>query len=106
VSAGLVAFQNEDHSYFIGVRREGSDLFLFLEKADGGAPRVVAGMPLVLDGEGLHLRIVGAGAIYSFQWSTDGDAWRTLADEDGTILHSVLPRDFVGTHLGPYARLD
>jgi xylan 1,4-beta-xylosidase len=109
-AAGLAAFQNENHHFFLGVRRRGADGEVFLERASGGEiglpPLVVASAPFPGSGN-IRLRIVGDGRRYSFGFRSDEGLWRNLSDgEDGSILSTATAGGFVGTYLGMYARLE
>lgn len=104
IAAGIVAFQNETHWYFLGARRVGSQLELFLEKRAGDATQVVASTRLE-PGQRLQLKISGDKGAYSFAYAVDGKGWRWLSeDQDGTILSTDVAGGFVGATLGPFAR--
>jgi alpha-N-arabinofuranosidase len=110
VSAGVVAFQNETHHFFFGVRRRGLRREVFLERVvgqeQGGATQVVATAEVRL-AESFELRIVADGARYTFSYATHPGDWRDLkAGEDGTILSTHAAGGFVGTMLGVHARVD
>ncbi len=102
VSAGIAAFQNETHWYFFSVRRAGQSIRLDLNKAAGGAARVIASAatkPVAT----ISLRISGDAGRYSFSFDA-GDGWQTLkADDDATHLSTDVAGGFVGTMLGMYA---
>ena len=111
-SAGLVAFQNEAHHFFLGLRRRGTETEVFLERAkgsdQGGVPQEIAHASIrVADSGILHLKIEGNGRPYSFHYATRPGAWIPLKEnEDGTIVSTHVAGGFVGTCLGIYARLD
>ena len=109
--AGLVAFQNETHWYFLGVRltRDAKDASphrtLFLEKSSGERESV-ASVPLASNLSKVTLKIDGQGATYRFSFLTPGGTWKQIgADQDGTILSTKIAGGFVGTYLGMFARL-
>ncbi len=104
VAAGIAAFQNEAHWYFLGVRRTaGGKAQLFLEKSAGKPAETIATATLAA-GKTLKLKIAGNEGAYSFGYD-DGDGWRWLRQgEDGTILSTDVAGGFVGATLGPYAR--
>lgn len=103
VSAGLAAFQNETHWYFLGTRREGDSLRVFLERRAGADRQEFKSDP-VTAGNSLKLRISGDGGRYSFFFDA-GDGWKPLrVDDDGSILSTEVAGGFVGTVLGPFAR--
>jgi alpha-N-arabinofuranosidase len=110
-AAGLAAFQNETHWYFLGVHRVGARVELFLRKDAGGKPTTVARAWIepgrIKPGATLKLKIAGDGGTYSFAWDADGKGWRWLRrGDDATILSTDVAGGFVGTVLGPYARTE
>jgi len=106
VAAGIAAFQNETHWYFLGVRRVGARAELFLEKRAGEATETVARVSIEPDAP-LQLKISGDAGAYSFAFDADGKGWQWLRrNEDGTILSTDVAGGFVGTMLGPYARAE
>jgi xylan 1,4-beta-xylosidase len=109
-SAGLAAFQNENHNFFLGVRRKGADGEVFLEEMEGGErnapPLVVASAPLHI-ADKVDLEIEGKGGRFMFRYRSDDETWRELGGEvDGRILSTKEAGGFVGTYLGMYARLE
>lgn len=103
VAAGLAAYQNEDHWYFLGTRRVGEALQVFLERRAGKKLRVVTGLAIDAPAT-LQLRISGDGGKYSFHYDA-GQGWQALLEnDDGSILSTEVAGGFVGTVLGPYAR--
>jgi alpha-N-arabinofuranosidase len=102
--AGIAAFQNETHWYFLGVRREGQGMELFLEKSGSEGRRTVAVKTLpALDS--LKLKIAGDAADYSFGFDA-GKGWQWLKqNEDGTLLSTDVAGGFVGAVVGPHARI-
>ncbi|WP_245622632.1 glycoside hydrolase family 43 protein [Pseudoxanthomonas dokdonensis] len=102
--AGIVAFQNEDHWLFMGVRRHDGQLQLFLRRRDGGGEREVASRILPAIGQ-LQLKITGDQGDYGFAYDA-GAGWQWLQQhEDGSILSTDVAGGFVGAVLGPYARI-
>jgi alpha-N-arabinofuranosidase len=104
IDAGIAAFQNESHWYFLGVRRKGQDAELFLQKDSGGTVQTVATATLAKPSKSLQLKIVGDSGAYSFAYDA-GNGWTWLRqDEDGTVLSTDIAGGFVGAMIGPYAR--
>ena len=107
--AGLVAFQNSSHFYFLGVVRENGQTQICVTKRDGtadpenGAP--VACAPLSAPAASpLQLRIEARGGTYDFAYATAPAQWNVLVkDADGTILSTKKAGGFVGTIIGMYA---
>lgn len=104
IEAGIAAFQNETHWYFLGVRREGRRVELFLEKSGSEGRRIVAARTLPVP-DSLKLKIAGAGADYSFGFDA-GNGWQWLKqNEDGTLLSTDVAGGFIGAVVGPHARI-
>ena len=101
--AGIAAFQSETHWYFLGVRRHGKGIEVFLEKSSGEGRRIVATrvLPAVST---LKLKIAGHEGEYSTGFDA-GDGWQRLEqDVDGTVLSTDVAGGFIGVVLGPHAR--
>ncbi|RZA30256.1 MAG: glycoside hydrolase family 43 protein, partial [Lysobacteraceae bacterium] len=103
--AGIAAFQNESHWYFLGVRQRGIDgQELFLERSSRFGRRVVA-TAAIPGTELLQLTISGDGGDYSFGFNA-GTGWQWLKQhEDGTVLSTDVAGGFIGVVLGPHARI-
>jgi len=102
--AGIAVFQNETHWYFLGVRRKGKGIELFLEKSSSEGRHLVGTTALqALDA--LTLKIAGDEGDYSFGFDA-GMGWQWLKQgEDGTVLSTDVAGGFVGTVIGPHARI-
>ncbi len=109
VSAGLVAFQNETHYYFLAVRRTADGLALFLERANGKTPETIASAKLP-DAANLQLRITGEEMKLSFAYATTPASWQTLvADADAmpiTVQAAGGGLHFTGAVIGLHARIE
>jgi xylan 1,4-beta-xylosidase len=102
--AGIAAFQNETHWYFLGVRRKGKNIELFLEKNSSEGRHVVATSTLPAS-DSLKLKIAGDGANYSFGFDA-GQGWQWLKqNKDGTLLSTDVAGGFIGAVIGPHARI-
>ena len=102
-AAGLAAFQNEEHWYFLGTRAKDDGLQVFLERDAGQGVQVVAETRLPAL-HSLRLRISATGPNYSFYYDA-GSGWQALREnDDGSILSTEVAGGFVGTVLGPFAR--
>jgi len=114
VSAGLAAFQNQDHWFFLGVRRVAvpdpalkSRWQLFLEKRSGKQTETVATTEVEGDAERIKLKISARARDYSFFYDAGSTGWKPLKEhEDGSILSTDVAGGFVGAMVGPYARAD
>jgi xylan 1,4-beta-xylosidase len=107
VAAGLAAFQNERYWYFLGARRVGPELELFLQRCAGDAPpRVLASRRIALPQRALTLQLHGDGAALAFGFDA-GAGWQWLArDQDADVLSTATAGGFVGAMVGPYARTE
>jgi len=106
IEAGLAAFQNETHWYFLGVHGVGQGSYeIFLRRAAGAAPEDIAKAAIRAPKDHrLKVRIHGAGPSYSFFYDA-GAGWQPLREnEDGTLLSTEKAGGFVGTVIGPYAQ--
>lgn len=107
--AGLVAVQNDDFYWFVGLVRAGGKTVVRVEKRAGEKDAVdgvvVAERAVSLkSGQGLNLRITARGGTLDFAYGTATGRWETLkTDADGTTLSTKVAGGFVGTMLGVYA---
>jgi len=107
ISAGLAAFQSENYWYFLGVRRQpdAASTEVFLEKRAGSHTDTIARVPID-ESPRLQLRISGNARAYSFYFDQGGSGWKALKEQDdASILSTDVAGGFVGTVIGPYARL-
>jgi xylan 1,4-beta-xylosidase len=106
VSAGLVAFQNETHNYYLGVLRTEGNLTLFLERLNGRAPERIAqaSLPIIPH---LELRISGDDRKLAFAYQISTGEWQTLvADADATVITTQAAGGFVGAMVGLHTRIE
>jgi alpha-N-arabinofuranosidase len=107
-SAGLVVFQGERFNYFLGVKKSEEGAVVFVEKAGGGRPEIVASTR-IHDANTVALKVDAADAVcrFSFSEGDRGDRWTTLLNKaDAKILTTEVAGGFVGATVGVYARLD
>ena len=107
VSAGLAAFQNEAHHYYLGIRAQDGALVAFVERAAGGAAVTVAqhGFPVLARATPSKSPSMGDRGTLEFLVRAGDGAWLPVADDlDARILSSEVAGGFVGTMLGPHAR--
>jgi xylan 1,4-beta-xylosidase len=103
-AAGLMLFQNEAHWLFLGVRREGQRMSVFVEKQRGQSRQLVASAT-VAAADAVQLKAIAHERRYSFSFRSDDGGWQQIVqDEDGSILSTDTAGGFVGAVLGPYVR--
>ena len=109
VAAGLVAFQNETHYYFLGVRRSADGLSVFLERANDKTSEQIASAKIP-DAANLQLRITGEEKLLSFSYATTPGSWQMLvADADVTPITVQAAGGglhFTGAVIGLHARIN
>jgi alpha-N-arabinofuranosidase len=105
VAAGLAVYQSGNAWYFLGTRRVGGALQVFLERHAASGLQLAASREIALSPTlHLRLRVSGDGGSYSFYYDS-GQGWQPLREnDDASILSSAVAGGFVGTVLGPYAR--
>ena len=105
--AGIVAYQNDAHWYFIGIGSDrGKRVVRVRRRNNDAADGTIIGQAILPASAGspIQLRISAHGALYDFAWSADGRRWRTLVKgADGTILGTQKAGGFVGAVFGLYA---
>jgi xylan 1,4-beta-xylosidase len=103
--AGMAAFQNETHWYFLGVREAKAGVQeIFLERSSRFGRRIIA-TAVAPDAGVLRLKITGDGGDYGFAFD-GGKGWQWLKQhEDGTVLSTDVAEGFIGVVLGPHARI-
>jgi alpha-N-arabinofuranosidase len=110
VEAGLVAFQNEKHYFFLGVRRDangGREVFLeqFAGSKEVTKPSVIASKSLPAGADQVELKIAAEEKPYSFFYREGGE-WQSVAENvDGSILSTQRAGGFVGSYVGVFARV-
>ena len=106
IDAGIAVFQSEKYWYFCGARRKDKhSLELFLEKKSGDAVQVIATQTVAANAA-VKLRVSADQRWYSFYFDVDGQGWKPLREkDDGSILSTQVAGGFVGSTLGPYARV-
>ncbi len=103
--AGIVAFQNEKHYYFMGLTLKEEGLSVILEKGGSFHPVELAGIAIDLEKDAaLYLKTEVRGKYYNFYYALQPDDWKLLKEDvDGTILSTHVAGGFVGTYFGMYA---
>ena len=107
--AGLVAFADQRHYYFLGLCQTAAGANLVVALRNGAADpedgRVIAAAAYSsAPGQALRLRITARGGAYDFWYAAAGAEWQELlADANGRILASEVSNQFTGTLIGVYA---
>jgi xylan 1,4-beta-xylosidase len=106
--AGLAAFGDERHHYFLGVIKTSNGNEVIVSKRehanDPEEGRILASQILIGTGP-IKLKIQANGPDYSFSVAHGNQPWTVLlANADGTILSTDKAAMFTGTVWGPYAR--
>lgn len=104
--AGLVAFQNENHFYFLAIsQKEGQQVIqLYKSNPDEGEMDELAHLPLKVDNKKIKLAIESNGAVHSFHYSVNGKDWQLVKDNvDAKFLSTKVAGGFIGCLYGMYA---
>ncbi|MDC6386743.1 glycoside hydrolase family 43 protein [Flagellimonas taeanensis] len=104
--AGLVAFQNEEHFYFLAVsQKDGQEVIqLFKNNTDDSVMDTIAEVPLNSKNDEVKLAIESKGDVYSFQYSINGKDWQLVKDDvDAKFLSTKEAGGFIGCLYGMYA---
>jgi xylan 1,4-beta-xylosidase len=104
-SAGLVAFQGEQHHYYFGVKTFNHRSILFIEQAKGAAPQTVYQTPLEKGLAAIKLQITVNADKISFHYSNkQGQKQIALENADAKILSTEIAGGFIGATIGIHAR--
>ncbi len=108
-TAGLVAFQNEEHYLLLGKRlNSNGQAEVYLQKKSStlnpNNTSIVAKQTLKNNKSDLFLKIEGEKRYYNFYFKTEeNQSWQTLAHHvDASILSTKIAGGFVGTYLAMY----
>lgn len=104
--AGLVAFQNENHFYFLAVsQKEGQEVIqLFKSTTDGSGMETIVEVPLKSKNDEIKLAIESKGDMYSFHYSINGKDWHLVKENvDAKFLSTKEAGGFIGCLYGMYA---
>ena len=111
--AGLVAFQNDEHYYFLGVGLDesGKEAVELRKRAGADDPvngTVIASSQLqTRPGAKVYLKIDAKGGAYDFSFGTREGEWSVLfGNADGRVLSTRTAGGFVGVTFGVYAYSD
>ncbi len=99
-AAGLLLVKNEEHQYFMALRKG----YLALLQIGRGADKEIATQPIKTDGRPISLRIEARGTLCDFYYKEEGNGWQLLAkDIDATHISSRRGGGFTGSTVGMYA---
>jgi xylan 1,4-beta-xylosidase len=107
--AGLAAFADEQHYYFIGVMQTAKGPAVAVSMRNGATDpengTVIASTPLAKSsGKPIRLRVDAKGAAFDFSYAIGDGAWTKLvADADGRPLASERSNQFTGVVIGMLA---
>ncbi|MBJ2173563.1 glycoside hydrolase family 43 protein [Aureibaculum sp. A20] len=101
-SAGLVAFQNEAHFYYLCKSIKNGNPVVELIKGGEKEPTVIASVDLPKTTSTIQLKIEANVDTYNFSYAIGND-WKILAaNSDGKYLSTKVAGGFVGVTLGMY----
>ena len=101
-----MAFQNENHFYFLAIsQKEGQQVIqLYKSNPDEGEMDELAHLPLKVDNKKIKLAIESNGAVHSFHYSVNGKDWQLVKDNvDAKFLSTKVAGGFIGCLYGMYA---
>ncbi len=108
-SAGLVLLQNEDHYYYLGVRRTDGGVLVFLEKRDGRTGEIAASATIPETSE-LRLFFSANDMALACSFAPQEGPWQQLSPPASTAAITVQAAGgglhFTGAVVGPYARAE
>ncbi|MES1197132.1 MAG: glycoside hydrolase family 43 protein [Pseudomonadota bacterium] len=105
--AGLVAMQNDNFYYALGVGTVGGQRAVIVKRRAGEhdpADGAVVASAVITGHDPVYLRITARGGRYDFDYAVAEGQWASvLHDADGTNLSTHTAGGFVGTIIGMYA---
>lgn len=108
-SAGLVAFQSEEHHYYLGVKRAKDGLTVFLELFNGSLAEIVA-QTAIPEAKEIEFRLRGNELTGESSFKLHDGKWQTLiANVDLTAITTKAAGDgmhFTGAVVGVHARIE
>ncbi|MBD8871333.1 glycoside hydrolase family 43 protein [Rhodanobacter sp. DHB23] len=105
IEAGIATFQNSHDWFTLGVRRDDGTLHIVLRHCRGDDKKSLASVDVPAGTRTLSLRISADGGDYAFAYRAGQDWQWLLRHVDGTVLSTDVAGGFIGTTIGPYARL-
>lgn len=103
-AAGIVAFQNETHYYFLALTKEGNKNVVQLFKGTPDGEELIASEEIAAEYEGLtRLKISAEATSYAFHFSLENQPWQLLKEGlDARYLSTREAGGFVGVSLAMY----
>jgi alpha-N-arabinofuranosidase len=100
--AGLVAFQNENHFYYLNISSKENKPIVQLLKSTENSTEEIA-FKTINKVESLSIKIEAKGLFYNFYYSLNDKDWLLLKENvDATFLSTKKAGGFVGTIYGMY----
>jgi alpha-N-arabinofuranosidase len=105
VDTGLALYQSGTHNYFLGIRRDGRNAEVFLEKRAGGSAETLSRKVLTIaQGQTVRLTANIDGGTCTFLATTGAESVE-IAKADASVLTTHAAGGFVGATAGPHARI-
>lgn len=101
--AGLVAFQSEEHFYYLCKSMANGRPVVQLYQSSKDTMLLLTSRQLPAKSRDVYLRIEPKNAVYATSYSLDGKNWIPLHEVDGKFLSTATAGGFVGTVIGLYA---
>jgi len=100
--AGLIAFQNENHYYYLCKSiKSGKPIVQLLKSTENSTEEIA--LASIVETDTITFKIGAKGKYYNFSYSLNGKDWIFLKESvDGTFLSTKKARGFVGTIYGMY----
>lgn len=105
VVAGLVAFQNSDYHYFLGVRKSTDGYSVFLEEVRSGVSQIIANADFSTSAQHIELGMGQEAAGLDFYYSlAPPERIELIRNVDAKLLSTQVAGGFVGATVGIHAR--
>ncbi len=106
--AGIIAFQNESHYYFIALSKEDNQKVIQVIKGTDNGEEVVASEKLdIAENSSISLKITSDVTTYGFHFSEEGNDWKPLNEGlDARYLSTREAGGFVGVTIALYTTSD
>lgn len=103
-AAGLLLFKDENHQYFLAVRKTDTGKSVFLEQIGKLETKILASQVINQDTKVIDLKVVSEGTHYDFFYSVKNENWNSLCSHiDAGYLSTATAGGFTGSVIGLYA---